>query len=123
MKQVRIRIGHELIQALHECNCADVQPGYGSVQPNDINPKCSRQHEAYGHISKALTSLGFNKAREVYVNKGDIDAAHEAIDNKPRSKQKKLAHLLVAQAQRIEEEAEANNMAGNQMHHEFGGAA
>lgn len=94
MKQVRIEIGHQLIDALHECNCADVTDttGYsGNYVANDINAKCSNQHEAYGHIGNALTSLGFNRAREVYASGGDIDAAHDAVSKKQRTRAARLA--------------------------------
>lgn len=112
MNHVRNEIGHQLLDALHQCNLADITSDQDySDRENDINPKCSRQHEAYGHISEALTSLGFNKAREVYVREGDIGPAHSAIDNNPRTRKS-----------RLEEEVIANRMAGNGQSHELGGA-
>lgn len=90
MNHVRQAIGHQLLDALHQCNLADItEDGYESCPPNDINPKCSRDHEAYGHIGNALTSLGFNRAREVYASDGDIDAAHTEIDTLATRKEKK----------------------------------
>lgn len=81
IKHVRQTIGHNLIEALHQCNLADVEDGITNVYAaNDLNPKVSRQHEAYGNISDALTSLGFNRAREVYASEGDIDLAHAEIE-------------------------------------------
>jgi len=90
MNHVRNEIGHQLIDALNQCNLADINEGDGE-RANDINPKCSRQHEAYGYISDALTSLGFNRAREIYVIDGDTDAAHAAIDRNQPKRQKKTA--------------------------------
>ena len=82
MKHVRITIGHNLIEALHQCNLADVESPLHNV--NDLNWKCHCQHEAYGHIANALTSMGFNRAREVYSSEGDIDAAHTEIEAQNR---------------------------------------
>jgi len=78
MRQVRQAIGHQLIDAMHQCNLADLESPLDMV--NDLNWKCSRQHEAYGHIGNALTSMGFNRAREVYASEGDVNAAHDEID-------------------------------------------
>jgi hypothetical protein len=83
MNHVRQAIGHQLIDALHQCNLADVQPDTNYPEEslaNDLNTKCSMQHEAYGHIANALTSMGFNRAREVYASEGDVDDAHAEID-------------------------------------------
>jgi len=81
MKHVRQAIGHQLIDALHQCNLADApDDGREFNNHNDINPKCSRQHEAFGHIENALISLGFNQAREAYCSFGDITPAHTEID-------------------------------------------
>lgn len=86
MKHVRQQIGHQLIDILHECNLADIDAGEAAEQAgnyyvaNDLNWKCSQQHEAYGHIANALTSMGFNRAREVYASTGSIADAHDEID-------------------------------------------
>ena len=99
MKQVRQIIGHQLVQALHECNMADVQDDDATsyYEANDINPKCSRQHEAYGHIANALTSLGFNRAREIYASEGSVDSAHDAIaEQYPLREQIIVEHVELA---------------------------
>jgi hypothetical protein len=78
MKHIRQIIGHQLIDALHQCNTADLPEEH--QESNDLNTKCSRQHEAYGHIADALTSIGFNRAREIYASEGTLDQAHAEID-------------------------------------------
>lgn len=81
MKHIRQIIGHQLINILHECNLADVQDDQHTVSTaNDLNAKCACQHEAYGHIAHALTSIGFNRAVEAYTHEGDVDQAHAEID-------------------------------------------
>lgn len=78
MKYVRQEIGHQLIDALHQCNMALVTDTNDDC--NDLNTKCSCRHEAYGSIGDALTSLGFNRAREVYASQGSVRQAHMEID-------------------------------------------
>lgn len=80
MRHIRQTIGHQLVDMLHECNLADVTDEAGTIPPNDLNSKCSLQHEAYGHIGDALTSIGFNRAREVYSSEGDVELAKAEID-------------------------------------------
>jgi len=80
MRHIRQTIGHQLVDMLHECNLADFTDEDGTITPNDINTKCSHDHEAYGHIGDALTSMGFNRAREVYASEGSVDAAKAEID-------------------------------------------
>lgn len=81
MNQVRQQIGHKLVDILHQCNLADVTEDMTATgAANDLNAKCACQTEAYGHIASALTSMGFNRAREVYAETGSTSEAHAAID-------------------------------------------
>ncbi|MCP4470473.1 MAG: hypothetical protein GY815_07270 [Gammaproteobacteria bacterium] len=77
-KYVRIIMGHMLMQCLHWANCADINEGYAN-QRNDLNHRASR--DTYQHLAAALTSLGFNRAREVYSSEGDIESAHNEIND------------------------------------------
>jgi len=76
--KVRQQIGHNLVDALHQCNLADVEPPFDMV--NDLHWRVSMSSEAYGHIAMALSSMGFGRAREVYASEGSVSAAHAEID-------------------------------------------
>ena len=78
--KVRQQIGHNLVDALHQCNLADLETADLREPCNDLPAMCSRQHEAYGYIAMALSSIGFNRAREVYASQGSVYEAHTEID-------------------------------------------
>ena len=78
MKHIRHITGLSLISTMHQCNLADVEDS-GVYEANDLNPKCSQQHEAYGHLQAALRSMGFNNAVEVYIETGDVDLAKAEV--------------------------------------------
>ena len=74
MNHVRENIGHQLLDILHHCECADVIDDGPDF--NDLNHRAST--DGRDGIEMALRALGFNKAVEDHRQFG-IHTAHETI--------------------------------------------
>ena len=68
MRHVKNMILRNLQIALIECNKADL----GEDNYNDLDPICSRQESAYGHISDAIRVIGGDEMIEAWINHGDF---------------------------------------------------